>query len=115
MLHEMATGERPFKGDTTVSLISSILRDTPPVVTRVNPSLPSRLGRIIARTLAKDPSQRYQHAFDLRNELQDLSEEVSSGSTGGSTARPPASRRLSSGSIFALFAVLVAVLATAFA
>ena len=40
VLHEMATGERPFKGDTNVSVLSAILKDTPSSVTDSNPSCP---------------------------------------------------------------------------
>src|SRR6187399_3123803 len=43
VLHEMATGERPFKGDTNVSVISSIIKDTPAPVTETNPNLPADL------------------------------------------------------------------------
>ena len=60
MLHEMATGEKPFKGDTNMSVISSILKDTPSSITDVNPNLPAGLARVIRRALAKDPSRRYQ-------------------------------------------------------
>jgi eukaryotic-like serine/threonine-protein kinase len=59
MLHEMATGERPFKGDTNVSIISSILKDTPTPVSDLSPTIPSELGKTIRRALAKDPSRRW--------------------------------------------------------
>src|SRR5260221_151524 len=64
VLHEMATGDRPFKGDTNVSVLSSILRDTPSLVTDSNPELPADLARIVRRCLAKDPGRRYQTAAD---------------------------------------------------
>jgi serine/threonine protein kinase/Flp pilus assembly protein TadD len=75
MLYEMAAGEAPFQGDTKISVITSILRDTPPTVSDINHSLPSHLGRVINRTLAKDPSRRFQTSTDLRNELEDLKAE----------------------------------------
>ena len=75
MLYEMAAGEAPFRGDTKISVITSILRDTPPTVSDINNSLPSHLGRVINRTLAKDPSRRFQTSTDLRNELEDLKAE----------------------------------------
>ncbi|MFQ5700840.1 MAG: protein kinase [Acidobacteriota bacterium] len=81
VLYQMATGEAPFKGDTKVSLISSILRDIPPPVTDLNRALPRHLGRIIKRCLAKEPQRRAQSALDLRNELAELQEEVASGAT----------------------------------
>ena len=79
VLHEMATGDKPFKGDTNVSVISSIIKDTPPPVTDSNPSLPADLVRIVRRCLAKDPDRRYQTAADLRNELEDLRQDTASG------------------------------------
>jgi len=79
VLHEMATGEKPFKGDTNVSVISSIIKDTPPPITDVNPSLPADLSRIVRRCLAKDPERRYQTAADLRNDLEDLKQDTTSG------------------------------------
>ena len=60
ILYEMATGRRPFTGDTSISVISSIVKDTPKPVTEHNPALPRELGRIIRRTLVKDPERRYQ-------------------------------------------------------
>jgi hypothetical protein len=51
----MSTGERPFGGDTSLSVLSSILRDTPKAVTDVNPALPRDLARIVRHCLAKDP------------------------------------------------------------
>ena len=72
MLYEMATGERPFKGDTTVSTMTSILQDTPRSVTELNPALPRDLALIVRRCLEKNPEQRTQSAKDLRNQLQDL-------------------------------------------
>ena len=66
MLHEMSSGERPFKGDTNVSVLSSILKDTPASITDLNPRLPMGLAKIIRRSLSKDPSRRYQTATDLR-------------------------------------------------
>src|SRR5262249_27257526 len=64
MLHEMATGERPFKGDTNVSVMSAILKDTPSAITDINPTLPAELARVIRKTLSKDPVRRYQTATD---------------------------------------------------
>ena len=60
MLYEMATGLRPFTGDTTISIISSIVKDAPRPITELNPSLPRDLERIVRRALAKDPERRYQ-------------------------------------------------------
>ena len=79
MLHELATGQRPFKGNTSASLISSILKDTPPLVSDVKPALPRELARVIRRCLVKDPSRRYLSVLDPRNELEEIEQEVRSG------------------------------------
>ncbi|MGE5347587.1 MAG: protein kinase domain-containing protein [Acidithiobacillales bacterium] len=74
VLYEMATGRRPFRGETAVSVISSILKDTPPPTSEVNPRLPAELDRILRHCLAKDPARRYQNTLDLRNDLEELGE-----------------------------------------
>jgi eukaryotic-like serine/threonine-protein kinase len=92
ILYEMATGERPFQGDTTISVISSIVKDTPRSVTDVNPALPRDLGRIIRRALVKDPDHRYQTVRDLGNDLEDLKRDVDSGEVLSSSASRDALR-----------------------
>ncbi len=84
VLHEMATGERPFSGSSSAELVSAILRDTPPPVTDARPDLPSDLARIIRRCLEKDPRHRVQTARDVSNEFRDLSRQ-SSQKTGPTT------------------------------
>jgi serine/threonine protein kinase/tetratricopeptide (TPR) repeat protein len=77
VLHEMATGRRPFEGTSSAELVSAILRDTPPSVTDARPYLPSDLARIIRRCLEKDPSHRVQTARDVSNEFRDLARQTS--------------------------------------
>ena len=72
ILYEMATGQRPFSGETWAALASSILRDTPPTLTERRPDLPGDLGRIVSRCIQKDVGRRFQTAMDLRNELEEL-------------------------------------------
>ena len=74
VLHEMATGRRPFEGTSSAELISAILRDTPPSVTDLRSDLPSDLARIIRRCLEKDPRHRLQTARDVSNEFRDLAQ-----------------------------------------
>lgn len=73
VLHEMATGRRPFEGGSSAELVSSILRDTPASVCDVRPDLPSDLARVIRRCLEKDPRHRMQTARDMSNEFRDMS------------------------------------------
>jgi len=77
VLHEMATGRRPFEGTSSAELISAILRDTPPSVTDSRPDLPIDLARVIRRCLEKDPRHRLQTARDVSNEFRDLARLVS--------------------------------------
>jgi eukaryotic-like serine/threonine-protein kinase len=79
ILYEMATGRRPFTGETSISVISSIVKDTPTSVTAVNAAMPSELGRIVRHALTKDPERRYQSAKDLRNDLEELKRSLDSG------------------------------------
>ena len=91
-LYELTTGTRPFTGDSSLSVLSSILRDTPRPLTDVNPSLPAGLQRIVNRCLAKDRHRRYQAADDLRRDLEDLEQSLRSGELG--VAAVPARTRV---------------------
>src|SRR3984893_10461727 len=77
ILHTLATGRRPFEGTSSAELVSSILRDSPPLVTDVRADLPGDLARVIRRCLEKDPRHRVQTARDVSNEFRDLARLVS--------------------------------------
>jgi Tol biopolymer transport system component len=113
MLYEMATGQRPFAGDTNISIISSIIKDTPKSVTDLKPALPRDLARIVRRALLKDPERRYQTAKDLRSDLEELKVALDSGELVSSGATSPTAVR-SGVPLWGLAAVgVVAVLAIA--
>jgi TolB-like protein len=84
----MATGRRPFEGTSSAELVSSILRDSPPLVTDVRADLPSDLARVIRRCLEKDPRHRVQTARDVSNEFRDLAQ-LASRSTQAPAAPSP--------------------------
>jgi Tol biopolymer transport system component len=79
VLYEMLTGERPFQGDSTVSVLSSILKDTPRAIPELNAAVPRDLWQVVKRCLVKDPEKRLQSAKDLRNELEEVKQSLESG------------------------------------
>ena len=72
VLFETATGERPFFGKNRILLMDAILNAKPIVPSRSNAALPAELDEIIVRALEKKPDARYQHASELRTDLQRL-------------------------------------------
>jgi Tol biopolymer transport system component len=84
MLYEMATGRRPFQGTSAISVISSIIKDTPTPIAQIRVDLPADFDRIVRRCLAKDPARRYQSALEVRNELEDLQQVLSDPAATGS-------------------------------
>jgi serine/threonine protein kinase len=72
VLYEMATGSRAFEGESHMDKLASILRDDPPPVSTLDPSLPAELDRIIGHCLEKNPAQRFQSARDLCFALQQV-------------------------------------------
>jgi Tol biopolymer transport system component/predicted Ser/Thr protein kinase len=111
VLFEMATGQRPFTGDTNISIISAILKDSPKPISSIRPDVPRELARIIKRALQKDPEQRYQTAKDLRNDLQMLKAESDSGELAASASPAGARPRTGSARSFLIAAAAVAVIA----
>jgi serine/threonine protein kinase len=79
VLYEMATGQQPFRGETSAAIFDFILRRSPASPLRLNPNLPAKLEEIITKSLEKDPRLRYQSASGLLSDLRRLKRDTTSG------------------------------------
>src|SRR5947209_6345823 len=79
VLYEMATGTMPFRGESSGVIFKTILDGTPTPAVRLNPELSPKLEEIINKCLEKDRKLRYQHAADIRTDLQRLKRDRESG------------------------------------
>ncbi len=86
VLYEMATGAMPFRGESTAEIFDAILNRVPAAPVRLNPGMPGKLEDIINKALEKDRSLRYQHASDMRTDLQRLKRDSDTGRAGAATS-----------------------------
>jgi serine/threonine protein kinase/tetratricopeptide (TPR) repeat protein len=109
VLYEMCTGVLPFRGDTSGIIFESILSKAPVPVARLNPDAPPMLEEIISKSLEKDRSLRYQHASEIRADLQRLKRDIGSGKTvsAGAAITRGSSRSILIGTAALVFAIAV--------
>ncbi|MGC2726495.1 MAG: serine/threonine-protein kinase, partial [Candidatus Acidiferrales bacterium] len=91
VLYEMATGKQTFSGSSSAEIFDAILNRTPVALVRLNPQVPSKLEDIISKALEKDKKLRYQHAADMRTDLQRLKRDTESGRTAVAVEAEPVS------------------------
>jgi serine/threonine protein kinase len=89
VLYEMATGKQPFRGESSGLIFDSILNRAPVAPVRLNPDLPAELERIIDKCLEKDRNLRYQHASEIRTDLQRLRRDSEAGHAPGQPDKKP--------------------------
>ena len=109
VLYEMATGSLPFRGESAGVIFESILNRTPVPVVRLNPDLPAELERIVNKCLEKDRNLRYQHAADIRTDLQRLKRDTDTGKSAaitGTAETPKAKSWKSRSAIIGITAIL---------
>ncbi|MGA8761941.1 MAG: protein kinase [Candidatus Sulfotelmatobacter sp.] len=114
VLYEMATGMQPFRGESSAVIFKAILDGAPTSAVRLNPDLPAELEKIINKCLEKDRNLRYQHASDIRTDLQRLKRDTETGRSAAVVEPAPASH----GKLFAWLAAgvvfLIAIIVLAF-
>src|SRR5438045_451473 len=91
VLYEMATGQLPFRGETSAMICEAIVNRAPVAPVRLNPDLPAELERIINKALERDLDLRYHSAADVETDLKRLRRDTESGRS-PSTLTTPAPR-----------------------
>jgi TolB-like protein len=86
VMYEMATGGRPFRGDSSPALMSSIMREHPKSASELRPDLPGDVSRLVGRCLEKHPRDRIQSAQEILLELKALRRAWESGAS--TSAKP---------------------------
>src|SRR6202158_4174196 len=114
VLYETSTGTLPFRGDTSGVIFDAILNRTHTSPVRLNPDVPAELERIINKMLEKDRDVRYQHASELRADLNRLKRDSESGKLSPITMENKGPRRRFSFYVTAVALVILVLAGLAF-
>ncbi len=114
VLYEMATGTLPFRGESSGVIFKAILDTAPTSAVRLNPDVPAELERIINKALEKDRNLRYQHASEMRADLQRLKRDTDSGKSSAVSESVPVFRKrwlrwISAGAVGVVAAMVIAL------
>jgi serine/threonine protein kinase/tetratricopeptide (TPR) repeat protein len=110
VLYEMATGTLPFRGETSAVICEAIMNRVPVAVVRLNHNVPPKLEDIINRALEKDRNLRYQHASEMRAELQRLRRDAES----NESAALPAAATVAQNRVLWITGALLVIVAAVF-
>jgi eukaryotic-like serine/threonine-protein kinase len=111
VLYEMATGTLPFRGESSGVIFNAILEHPPVSPLRLNPDLPPKLEEFINKALEKDRNLRYQHASEIRSDLQRLKRDMESARLAAVQALPD--KTVKRRKLWALLAISIAAIALA--
>jgi eukaryotic-like serine/threonine-protein kinase len=111
VLYEMCTGTLPFRGESSGVIFKAILDGTSMPAVRLNPDVPIKLEEIISKCLEKDRNLRYQHAADIRTDLQRLKRDSDSGRSSAASSSTTVGQAPSQGAKFWKIAVPVLLVA----
>ena len=97
VLYEMSTGTMPFNGSSSGEICGAILHQEASPPSHVNPEVSPELEAVIHKALEKDRNLRYQHASEMRTDLERLKRDTESGrykAVSSGSAKRPALRKM---------------------
>ena len=113
MLYEMLSGQRAFKGESSIETMNAILKEDPPELEADTLKISPGLGRIVRRCLEKEPERRFHSARDVGFALEAISSTSTQSDVrqGALAAKRPRWIRAAALALVLIAAVLLAYLA----